>query len=55
MHTNEPTEAEIRRECLKIQESWSEAERRRRAGTNHVGEADIPEFSVPELALCKQS
>lgn len=29
---HEPTEAEIRTLCLKIQESWSASERRRRAG-----------------------
>lgn len=27
-----PTPAEIRRECLRIQQEWSETERRRRAG-----------------------
>jgi hypothetical protein len=40
----EPTEAEIRKECWKIQERWSPAERRRRAGC--YGEAE--QVRIPE-------
>jgi hypothetical protein len=40
-----PSPEEIRQKCLEIQEGWSETERARRAGVNHVGQADLHTYS----------
>ena len=40
-----PTPEQIRIGCLEVQERWSEAERRRRAGVYCVTQAELYEYS----------